>query len=224
MTHSSRGRLRYFFLKAQAMVLLAFGRPAGALARFEQMVSGWPLDRYALASRAHVLVQLNQLEASIVSQQQLVGLPGSQAQLAVAWFNLGYSLQQAGHHDEARPAFEKATEFNPVMDRAWYGLALVLIHQRQFREARQALEKNTALQPMSPYGWYRLAEVNLVLGDPEKSRKVIEHLRRFEPSVAVQLERDLGLGAVQADSGQKRKSRSSWRSPVTRAAGGRAAD
>lgn len=206
MTRLSRGRLRYFFLKVQAMVLLAFGHPTGALSRFEQMVSGWPLDRYALASRAHVLVQLNRLEASIVSQQQLVGLPGSQVQLAVAWFNLGYLLQQAGRHDEARPSFEKATEFNPRMDRAWYGLALVLIHQQQFHAARQALKKNTALQPMSPHGWYRLAEVNLALGEPEKSRKVIDHLRQFEPRVAAQLEREISMAAnfkVQADHTHK---------------------
>ena len=206
MTRSFRGRFRYCFLKAQAMVQLAFGHPVGALAKFDQMVTGWPLDRYALASRAHVLIQLNRLEASIASQRQLICLPGSHAQLAVAWFNLGYLLQQAGQHDEARPAFEKATEFNPGMDRAWYGLAMVLIHQEQFHEAKLALEKNTALQPMSPYGWYRLAEVNLALGEPEKSRKVIDHLRRFEPRVAAQLERDMGRTAsvtLQADNSHK---------------------
>ena len=206
MIRSFRSRFRYFFLKVQAMVLLAFGHPAGALARFDQMVSGWPLDRYGLASRAHVLARLNRLEASIFSQQQLVGLPGSQAQLAVAWFNLGYLLQQAGRHDEARPAFEKATEFNLCMDQAWYGLALVLIHQRKFHEARQALKKNTALQPMSPYGWYRLAEVHLALGAPEKSRKVIDHLRSFEPRVAAQLEREISMAAsfaLQADHTHK---------------------
>ena len=103
MTRSFRGRFRYSFLKVQAMLLLAFGRPAAALARFDQMASGWPLDRYALASRAHVLAGLNRLEASIISQQQVVGLPGSQAQRAVDWFNLGYLQQQAGRHDEARP-------------------------------------------------------------------------------------------------------------------------
>ena len=191
MTRSFRGRFRYSFLKVQAMLLLAFGRPAAALARFDQMASGWPLDRYALASRAHVLAGLNRLEASIISQQQVVGLPGSQAQRAVDWFNLGYLQQHAGRHDEARPSFEKATQFNPAMDRAWYGLALVLMHQQQFNQARQALKKNTALQPMSPHGWYRLAQVNLALGEPEKSRKVIDHLRQFEPRVAAQLEREI---------------------------------
>lgn len=193
MTRSFRGRFRYSFLKVQAMLLLAFGHPAAALARFDQMVSGWPLDRYALASRAHVLVGLNRLEASIITQQQVVGLPGSEAERAVDWFNLGYLQQKAGRHDEARSSFEKATQFNPAMDRAWYGLALVLMHQHQFDEARQALKKNTALQPMSPHGWYRLAQVNLALGELAKCRKVIDHLRQFEPRVAAQLEREISM-------------------------------
>ena len=218
MTLSPMCRFRYFLLKAQAMLQLTFSHRAGALARFDRMLMLWPLDRYALASRAHVLVQLNRLDESIASQQQLTRLAGPQSQLAAAWFNLGYILQQAGRHEEARPAFEKATEHAPCMDRAWYGLALVLIHQQQFHEAKQALKKNTALQPMSPYGWYRLAEVNLALGEPEKARKVIDRLRRFEPKVAAQLERDIGLGAaVQLQTGNGYK-------PVNCAAAGRVRD
>ena len=193
MSHSSKSRFRYFLLKAQAMAQLILGHRAEALAGFDRILMHWPMDRYALASRAHVLVQLNRLEESIASQQQLARLAGPQLQRAAAWFNLGYMLQQAGRHDEARPAFEKATEYDSGMDRAWYGLALVLIHQQQFHKARRALKKNTELQPMSPYGWYRLAEVNLALGEPEKARQVIHHLRRFEPGVAAQLERDIGL-------------------------------
>lgn len=76
------------------------------------------------------------------------------------------------------------------MDRAWYGLALVLMTQERFVEAAQALKKNTELQPMSPHGWYRLAEVWLALGQPVEARKVLGHLRQFEPRVAEQLERD----------------------------------
>jgi predicted Zn-dependent protease len=79
------------------------------------------------------------------------------------------------------------------MDRAWYGLALVLMHQRQFQPALAALKQNTALQPLSPHGWYRMAQVRLALGQPEEARKLINHLRRFEPRVAAQLERETGL-------------------------------
>jgi len=218
MSPSPKSRFCYFLLKAQAMAQLVFGHRTGALTGFDRMLMHWPLDRYALASRAHVLVQLNRLDESISSQQQLVLLAGPQLQRAAAWFNLGYVLQQAGRHEEARPAFEKATEYDPGMDRAWYGLALVLIHQQQFHEAKRALKKNTELQPMSPYGWYRLAEVNLALGEPEKLRQVIEHLRQFEPGVAVQLERDMGLAGSVSGLADKR------RTALDRAAAGKVSD
>ncbi|MEP6587397.1 MAG: tetratricopeptide repeat protein [Polaromonas sp.] len=194
MTLSLKRRVLYLFLKVQALVLLALGRRLDALSRFDRMLRRLPMDRYALASRAHVLVQLNRLDDSIASLQQLTCLTGRQAQQAAAWFNLGYVLQQAGRHEQARLAFENAIGHHPGMDRAWYGLALALIHQRQFHAAKQALKKNTALQPMSPYGWYRLAEVHLALDEPEKARKVMDQLRRFEPRVAARLERDIGLG------------------------------
>lgn len=218
MSPSPKSRFCYFLLKAQAMAQLVFGHRTGALTGFDRMLMHWPLDRYALASRAHVLVQLNRLDESISSQQQLVLLAGPQLQRAAAWFNLGYVLQQAGRHEEARPAFEKATEYDPGMDRAWYGLALVLIHQQQFHEAKRALKKNTELQPMSPYGWYRLAEVSLALGEPEKVRQVIEHLRQFEPGVAVQLERDMGLAGSVSGLADKR------RTALDRAAAGKVSD
>lgn len=187
-------RFGSLFLRTQALGLLALGQRAAALSRFDRMLLRLPADRYALASRAHVLVQLGRLDDAIASLRQLTRLADCQAhQAAAAWFNLGYVLQQAGRHAQAQAAFEKAIAHAPCMDRAWYGLALALIQQRQFHAARQALEKNTALQPMSPYGWYRLAEVHLALGEPEKARQVIDQLRRFEPRVAAQLARDIGL-------------------------------
>jgi tetratricopeptide (TPR) repeat protein len=201
MNRTFKRLFSYLVFKAQAVVLLALGRRAGALSRFDRMLRLFPLDRYALASRSHVLFQLDRVDESIASLQQLTCLAGSPMQCAAAWFNLGYELQHVGRHEDARIAFEKATEHDSHMDKAWYGLALVLIHQQQFLKARQALNKNTALQPLSPYGWYRLAEVYLALDAPEKARKVIEHLRQFEPKVAAQLEREAGLvDAVQFQS------------------------
>jgi tetratricopeptide (TPR) repeat protein len=99
-------------------------------------------------------------------------------------------LQQGGRHEEAGLAFERALTLDPRLDRAWYGLALVRIHQQRWGEAAEALERNTALQPLGPHGWYRLAQVWLALGETGKARKVIAHLRRFEPRVAAQLERE----------------------------------
>jgi tetratricopeptide (TPR) repeat protein len=188
-----RPALQYLFLKIQAVLLLSVGNRAGALSKFEQMLQLRPLDRYALASRAHLLAQLNNFSEAIASLHQLTGMVGSAPQEAAAWFNLGFVLQQAGRHDDAGPAFQQALARDPCIDRAWYGLALVLMEQGQFHDAVKALKKNTALQPLSPYGWYRLAQVRLALGQPEKALKVIAHLRQFEPRVAAQLERETGL-------------------------------
>lgn len=187
-------RFPHLFFKLQAVLLLAIGKRSAALSRFDRMLQQWPGDGYALASRAHVLAQLNQPDQAIVSLQHLTRISGSGPQKAAAWFNLGYVLQQAGRHEDAGPAFQKALKYQPRMDRAWYGLALVLIHQGRLHDAVDALQKNTALQPMSPYGWYRLAKVWLALGEPDKAAGVVARLRQFEPRVAAQLERETCLG------------------------------
>lgn len=183
----------YLLLKAQALVLLLLRKHPQALSRFDRMLALLPTDRYALASRAHALVQLGRLDESIVSLQQLTRLSGSPAQQGAVWFNLGYVLQQNGRHADACPAFENAVGHCPGMDQAWYGLALALIEQGKLREARRALKKTTTLQPMAPHGWYRLAQVDLALGAPEKALQVADHLHQFEPKVAAQLKRDIGL-------------------------------
>ena len=184
---------RYQHLKVQGIALLALGRPALALTCLEAMLALRPLDPYALASRAHAQAQLSNFADAVTGLRVFTQiLPHS----ATGWFNLGYALQQAGQSGEAGAAFERALAINPQMDRAWYGLALVLMGAGRFQAAAQALEKNTALQPMSPYGWYRLAQVRLAMGQPEEALKVIAHLRRFEPRVAAQLERETGVSAA----------------------------
>lgn len=180
-------------LKAQALALLACGKHAKALPRFDRMLVLVPADRYALASRAHVLVQLNRLDESIVNLQQLTRIAGSKEQLGAAWFNLGYVLKQKGRHGDAVCAFKHAVGYCPGMDQAWYGLALALIEQGRLHEARNMLIKTTTLQPMAPHGWYRLGQVELALGAPEKALQVVDRLRQFEPRVAAQLKRDIGV-------------------------------
>ena len=46
---------------------------------------------------------------------------------------------------------------------------------------------------MSPYGWYQLARVHMDRHEPDEARKIIRHLKGFEPKVAAQLERETGL-------------------------------
>ena len=193
MKHGLRAHLVCLFLKTQAVALLAFGKHAKALARFERILEFFPLDCHTLASRAHVLVQLSRLDESVLTLQQLTGMAGSAVQLGTAWFNLAYVLQQKGADDQACPAFENAVAHCPEMDQAWYGLGLALIRQGRLREARHALKQATNLQPMAPHGWYRLAHVDMALGAPDDALRVVDHLRQFEPKVGAQLERDIEL-------------------------------
>lgn len=182
--------LMYLLLKMQGTLLLVFGDRSGALVRFKQMLQLLPLDRYALASCAHAQAQRGDLEEAIANLKQLTC---AWPQEAAAWFNLGYVLQQAGRQAEAEPAFRNALHLDARMDRAWYGLGLALIHLQRFHDALEALKNNTILQPMSPYGWYRMAQAHMALGQNEEVRKLIGHLRQFEPAVAAQLERESGV-------------------------------
>jgi Tfp pilus assembly protein PilF len=183
-------RLRYLGLKWRAMAHLVLERRAAALALFEQMLREFPGDEYALASVAHVHAQSG---APAAAQRAMAQLLQASPDNASHWFNHGFLLEEAGEFQRAEGAFRRATELAPKLDRAWYGLGLVLIRLGRLDDAVAALKRNTQLQPMSPYGWYQLARVHVDRHEPEEARKIIQHLHRFEPKVAAQLERETGL-------------------------------
>lgn len=177
--------------KAWAIVLILFGRRGAAEAVFDRMLARWPADAHALASRAHLRAQRGAREDAIADARGLVAAHPKRS--AADWFNLAFLLEHAERFDEAEPAFRRALDLDPKLDRAWYGLALVLIRQHRFDEAVAALKRNTELQPMSPYGWYQLARVHVDRQHPEEAEKIIRHLEKFEPKVAAQLKRETGL-------------------------------
>jgi tetratricopeptide (TPR) repeat protein len=177
--------------RLRAMALLTVGLRASAEDVFTQMLARWPDDAYALASRAHLRAELGRRSQAIADQQRLVEVHPQRS--AADWFNLAYLLDEAERHDEAEPAFRRAVELDPQLDRAWYGLGLALIRQQRLDEAVAALKRNTELQPMSPFGWYQLARVHVDREKPDEARQIIRHLKGFEPKVAEQLVRETGL-------------------------------
>ena len=182
----------YRWLRWRAMALLVLGRTAAAETCFDDMVRRWPDDAYALASRAHLRSQAGRRSQAIADMQRVVELPGA---TPAHWYNLGFLLDEAERYADAEPAFRRAIELKPELDQAWYGLGLVLIRLQRLDEAVAALERNTKLQPMSPYAWYQLARVQVDRAKPDEARKIIRHLKGFEPKVAAQLERETGLAA-----------------------------
>ena len=183
---------RRLFLKLRVMAALAINRREAALKLVDRMLSLQPADAEALAIRAHTQAQLGRKAAAIDDLRRLVDLHPDLS--AAHWFNLAFLLEEQGRLEEAEAAFRRSLELDQRLDRAWYGLGLVLIRQRRFDEAAQALERNTKLQPMSPYGWYQLARVNMDRHRPEEARRIVRHLKNFEPKVAAQLEREIGAG------------------------------
>jgi len=187
----SASRFDYLWLKVRAMAALVLGRRALALDCFGRMLQMFPGDAYALASRAHVLAQAGRLEEALVDARALVAAHPQRS--AGDWFNLAFVLEATDRIDEAEHSFRRALDLDAKLDRAWYGLGLVLIRQQRFDDALAALKRNTELQPMSPYGWYQLARVQVDRHEPEEARRIIRHLKNFEPKVAAQLERETGL-------------------------------
>ena len=184
-------RSAYVLHKLQAITWLVLGRRDAAHAVFDALLARWPGDAYALSSRANVRMQLGRREAAIADAQALVAAHPLRS--AADWFNLAFMLEDAGRVAEAEPAFRRALEIDPKLDRAWYGLGLTLIKLRRFDDAVAALERNTQLQPMSPYGWYQLARLQMDRHEPDKAAKILRHLNGFEPKVAAQLARETGL-------------------------------
>jgi tetratricopeptide (TPR) repeat protein len=185
--------LAHLWFKVSAMSWLVIGRPRQAETVFDEMLRRWPSDAYALSSRSHVRAQAGRRDDAIADQQALIAAHPDRS--AGDWFNLAFLLEEAGRLTDAEPAFRRAIAIDPELDRAWYGLGLVLIRLQRPEEALAALKQNTKLQPMSPYGWYQLARVHFDRREPEEARKIIRHLKGFEPKVAAQLERETGLVA-----------------------------
>jgi tetratricopeptide (TPR) repeat protein len=169
------------------------GRPSAAEGTLTEMLARWPNDAYALASRAHIRSQRGDSDGAVADARRLTTTHPTRS--AADWFNLAFMLESQGDLEGAEPAFRRALELDPKLDRAWYGLGLTLIRMRRFDEAVKALKTNTQLQPMSPYGWYQLARVHMERAEPQEALKIIRRLKDFEPKVAAQLERETGLSA-----------------------------
>ncbi len=103
------------------------------------------------------------------------------------------AAEHAAQLEAAAQAFEAAVQHQPELDAAWYGLGLVRLRQAQWEAAQTALTRCTELQAFSPHAWYQLARLHAEQGRMAQAQRIVQRLQDFEPAVAAQLARQLGL-------------------------------
>ena len=184
--------MRRSFWNQVAAWSLLFRQRERALDCYRKMLAQDPRDALALAAIGYQQAQAGENRAALATFDRVVALAPESAEYH---FDRGYLLQQLNDHEAAMSAFRRALECNAEHDRALYGLALSLIACRRLDEAVAPLKRNTKLQPMSPYGWYQLARVQFDLGRRDEAQRILDHVAKFEPKVARQLERETGLKA-----------------------------
>ncbi|HMS26063.1 MAG TPA: tetratricopeptide repeat protein [Burkholderiaceae bacterium] len=187
-------KLDDFLLRWKAKGLLFFGMRAKAVEVFQEILQRSPNHVHAMNSLGFDAMQTGHPAQALAYFEKVLTLtPDTDLKASNAHFNVAFVSEILGKLEEAEREFRVAISLEEKMDRAWYGLGLVLIRQKRFDEAMVALKRNTVLQPMSPFAWYQMARVHMLLEQPEEARKVIRHLKGFEPKVAAQLERETGM-------------------------------
>jgi tetratricopeptide (TPR) repeat protein len=164
-----------FTFKQMAIWALIFNRRDLAIDYWEKIRKLKPSDPLVLACLAHLNAELGAKE--------------------LAWYNLGFLQQELGQHEGAIASFDQAIKHNEKADLAYYGKAISCIKLARVEEAVPLLKRNIELQPMSPYGFYQLAHAYQRLGQTERVKKTILKLSGFEPGVAAQLQREIGMDA-----------------------------
>lgn len=174
----------------QAVAWLTLGQPKRALSQWTRLIESHGPRTVWVSSRAHVLSQQGDNTAALEDYDWLCQQASCQA---ADWFNRGFLLEQMGQPEQAVDCFEQAVQKNPDLDRAWFGLGLCRMRLGQLDLAMLAFKRNTQLQPMSPYGWIELARVHAQRQEPEQMLSIIRHLQGFEPKIAAELMREMGL-------------------------------
>ena len=176
-----------YYLRGRLLEL--FGLKPQAIAAYREATRARPDFLRPTNRVAYLLASQERFaEAEPYFQAVLRAEPGN----AVAHFNLGFTLDKRGHHDEAVHEFREATRLNPKIDRAWYGLGLAYAQLGRHREAAEALEQAATLQPMNHHAWYQLGMALHVTGNRQRFEQVIMHLLRFDPKATRRLIQDSG--------------------------------
>jgi len=180
---------RWFRLEA-ADWLLWLKQPKRTRVLYEAVLRDNPNDAHTLSCMAYMDAAEGNRITALERFDRVVELAPDDAR---GHYNRAFLLQELSRHEDAVASFDRTLAIREDHDLAQYGKALSLISLNRFDEAIPVLKRATELQPMSPFGWYQLARVYHSSGKLESARKIIRHLKGFEPKFADQLTRETGI-------------------------------
>jgi tetratricopeptide (TPR) repeat protein len=167
-------------------------RPEEGMAEYRRALESDPGFRRAANALAYRAALTGHGAEAIESFERVLRID---ARDPIAHFNLAFVYSKAGQQRKAIERFRSALDLSAKLDRAWYGLGLAHATLGEHREAMEAFEQAAALQPMAAPIWYQYGMACHHAHEPERVRKVIMHLNRFDPKTT----RRLIIDAERAD-------------------------
>ena len=165
-----------FYLRAR--LFEALGRREAAIAEYRAALSLNSAFHRAANRLAYMLASL---ERYAEAEPYFVAVLQADPRDASAHFNLGFTYDKRGLHQQAIAQFREATRLKPGLDRAWYGMGMCHAALGRHADAAKALHEAAKLQPMNPHAWYALGMAYHALNQPEEVNAVVAHLVRFDP-------------------------------------------
>jgi len=152
----------------------------------------------------------------------LVPEPGTPADRAVEWFELGCRKDMdPSTYAEAVAAYRSAVEIDPDFTDAHCNLGAVLYNDGRREEARTCFERALALDPEHLESNLNLANV---LEEDNRNEAALGHYKAALRADPLRADVHLNLALLYEKLGLRRKARSHWRAYLQRTPGGNWAD
>ncbi len=176
---------------AAAEGALEGGRPAEALALYDEMFSGGSAGPRVLTGRGRAHLALGDASAAETELERALGAAPSGRARAAIWCDLARVSQSRGDVQTAIERFGEAAAADPDFAEAWYRRGKAQLDRGQVAEAESDLAR--ALSAGLPRT--EVAEVGLLLadlaarrGDPREARRRVEELLAADPDNASALD------------------------------------
>ena len=199
-----------------AQAYLALERVDNALAAFRRAAALDPRNpQFAVGAAVCVAMQGGGAEAERELRKVVQDFPG----YALAWYNLGNVLRDAGRPLEAADSYRQATRLDSTFADAYNDLGHVLHRAGRFDDAEQSYRRYLALEPDSTAGYLNLASLLVDRGRFADAVEVCQQgIERFPaPESAPTSELHWILGSALAYQGRLASSRAAFRTAINSA-------